>query len=177
MIVGFDHTAIFVSDLRRSLELYRCCFRAEVVRQVDLPDLQLSMADIQIGQGPIELIEKRTSDFRGFHHIAFRTVGIRSEWARLEETSRILPVTPPKRAVSGAGEVAFFLDPDRTRIELIERPDIRHAAREAASGADPVSVSLCAADLTSSLGFYTHHLGAEQVRLAARPMAIRGSAS
>jgi len=137
------HSALVVSDLERSVSFYRRFFGAEVEMSFETggPDVAalhglsepcvFTMAMLRVDGGRIELFEfKEPADRQvaiaracdiGGTHLAFQVDDVRVMYEELCRNH--VQFTRPPLVVGEEGPVlAFCLDPDGHRIELVELP-------------------------------------------------------
>lgn len=132
MITDLHHTALFVSDLDRSLEFYVETLGFELVAHDHerggawleevcggVDDLRLGLALVRAGGEIIELIEILSPDSIPSDATA-RRFGV----ARLgvEFMSEIVTVTAPAGQHYSDGRAIFFRDPDGIILELQQPP-------------------------------------------------------
>jgi catechol 2,3-dioxygenase-like lactoylglutathione lyase family enzyme len=128
---GLHHAGVVVSDLDASADFYREMFGAAVSVRVDEEAFSLVMLDL--GNAFVELLVFRprvpgaplpAGNAVGAGHVALLVEDIAGAHERLRARG-VRFEGPPRRVESGptAGHViAFCLDPDGNRIELIEAP-------------------------------------------------------
>jgi catechol 2,3-dioxygenase-like lactoylglutathione lyase family enzyme len=144
--LALHHTAIVVSDLDRSLAFYETFFggRLEtILRDIEDPniaqlhelgDARFTLAFVRFGPTRLELFQferpddgqylpDRANDF-GVRHICFEVPDVNSAYERM--TAQGVRFTRPPYMVrdgDASGTVlAFCVDPDGTRVELLEHP-------------------------------------------------------
>jgi len=144
--LGFQHAGVVVSDLGRSVEFYRDMFGAEVQVRLDglggpelsaiydLPDVEYSLAILSLSTGAVELIEfktpadgnipqRRTCDL-GSAHIAIQVTDVHAAFDALSARGMVM-VAQPLHIDDGPAtgmRLAYGLDPDGNRIELMQLP-------------------------------------------------------
>jgi len=146
--VRFEHVAIMVSDLERSMDFYRMVFGMEILRKTSKPHAMLHRGDDLLELVPDKEVSQKTP--RPLYHLAFWTdkpleeeakrlnaMGIATSpiRTRTSEEAQIvqMPETPPKNAkLLGAmkpgakhpekpWKVIRFNDPDGILLEIWER--------------------------------------------------------
>ena len=144
----FEHVAIMVSDLEKSIDFYRKVFGMEILRKTSKPHAFLYLGDDALEIIPDKEVSQKTP--RPLYHLAFYTdMPLEEEVKRLNamgvETLPIItttskeaqivqiPETPPKSAkLQGAMKPGTkdtekpwksvrFLDPDGILLEIWER--------------------------------------------------------
>jgi catechol 2,3-dioxygenase-like lactoylglutathione lyase family enzyme len=128
---GLHHAGVVVSDLDASAAFYAEMFGAAVAVRVDEEALSLVMLDL--GNAFVELLVFRprvpgaplpAGNAVGAGHVALLVEDVAGAHDRLAARG-VRFEGPPRRVVAGptAGHViAFCLDPDGNRIELIQEP-------------------------------------------------------
>jgi len=140
----FTHIGICVSDLGRSIAFYRDVLGfTEVARRLnitdagsanllDFPEMDVELVYLERDGIRIELLGYRTPDAEpapgrrpmnlvGLTHLAFRVGDLDDLCRRIEAGGgTVLPATTATFEQGNRG--VMTLDPDGTRIELIERP-------------------------------------------------------
>jgi catechol 2,3-dioxygenase-like lactoylglutathione lyase family enzyme len=127
---GVHHAGVVVRRLDESITFYERMFGAAVALRVDEEAYSLAMLDL--GNACVELLEFRPEtrgepargDAIGDGHVALRVDDVTGAHARLAARG-VRFERPPLTVESGpsAGYVlAFCLDPDGNRIELIQLP-------------------------------------------------------
>ncbi len=123
------HTMIRVGDLERSIDFYTRALGMTVLRRRDFPDGKFTLAFL--GYGPedthpaIELTYNygvsRYEVGSGFGHIAVGTDDIRAACDAVRRAGGQI-AREPGPMKHGTTVIAFAVDPDGYKIELIERP-------------------------------------------------------
>jgi glyoxylase I family protein len=140
----FTHVGICVSDLERSVAFYRDVLGfAEVARRLnitdagsanllDFPDMDVELVYLERDGIRVELLWYRVPESEadggrramnrvGLTHLAFRVGDLDDLCRRIEAGGgTVLPSTTATFAQGNRG--IMTLDPDGTRVELIERP-------------------------------------------------------
>jgi len=144
MIQRFDHTALSVADLERSLAFYRDVLGFELLRilepnpdlplgkVVGMPGAQARIAHLMLGEVMLELFEYRTpagepippnrrQADHGWIHIGLRSDDVRGDHARMSR----LGVEFLSEPVEFRPDVwiVYFRGPDGEVIELRETPE------------------------------------------------------
>lgn len=124
----FDHVAITVSDMKRSVAFYRDVLGFKVLGKLENPDTGFLIVFLDTGSVIIELFEFREkgapwdrnrNEDLGLKHFAFRVDSV-DEVAERLKAAGVKFVLEPFDA-NGGVRIAFLEDPDGVRIELIER--------------------------------------------------------
>jgi catechol 2,3-dioxygenase-like lactoylglutathione lyase family enzyme len=130
---GLHHAGVVVGDLAISVPFYEQMFGARQALRVDHDHLSLVM--LELANTSIELVVHRppgrgdlpgATDL-GAGHIALLMDDVEDAHARLAERG-VRFASPPERIPDNAGHIyviAFCLDPDGNRIELIQPPSDR----------------------------------------------------
>jgi methylmalonyl-CoA epimerase len=127
MIKRLSHVSVAVQSLDDALAFYRDLLGLEVTRTLALPDRQLKVAFVKIGDTEIELIEPTSKDNTvtrflerrgpGLHHICLEVDDLEAAMAELN--GRGAEFVDPKPSPGAAGRVAFIL-PEVGRGVLVE---------------------------------------------------------
>lgn len=131
MIKRVDHIAVVVEDLERSLGVFRDALGLEVSHTATMPEQNVKIAFLPIGETEIELLEPIDGDSgvarflatqgEGTHHICLEVEDIDAAMADLKAKGlRLISKAP----VEGAHGRVAFLNPKSTHgvlIELLER--------------------------------------------------------
>jgi lactoylglutathione lyase len=122
------HTMIRVGDLQRSIDFYTHALGMHVLRERDFPDGKFTLAFL--GYGPedthpaIELTYNYgVSSYEigtGFGHVAVGTTDIRGACDKIRAAGGTI-TREPGPMKHGTSVIAFAVDPDGYKIELIER--------------------------------------------------------
>jgi catechol 2,3-dioxygenase-like lactoylglutathione lyase family enzyme len=131
--IRFDHVAITVQDMDRSVGFYRDLLGFEVLGQLFLDEGTVKLVFLRSGGGCIELFEYRDQDAAtavgvpdtvgGFKHLALQTDDVDGVAARLKAAG-VAFTLEPLDAVGGV-RLAFFRDPDGNLLEIVSRtPDL-----------------------------------------------------
>jgi len=105
MDIRFEHVALSVSDLERSIDFYCMNFGFELMRTmqgsellgkiVGMPGCQVRIAHLKCGSSSLELFEYKVPEGKlipadriqadkGFNHIGFRSDNVRQEYEKLK---------------------------------------------------------------------------------------------
>jgi lactoylglutathione lyase len=124
------HTMLRVGDLQRSIDFYTRVLGMNLLRSSDRPEQKYTLAFVGFGRGnaddnaEIELTYNYgvTSYETGtaFGHIALGVPDVAAACERIRTTGGKI-VREPGPVKGGSTVIAFVEDPDRYRIELIER--------------------------------------------------------
>lgn len=117
MIRGAQHIGVAVRDIDEALTLYRDVLGLEVKKREELPDLQLRVAMLALGDTAIELLEPTDPEStvgrfierrgEGIHHLAFNVESIDDMLGQLKESGVQLIDEEARRGV-GNTRVAFI---------------------------------------------------------------------
>lgn len=124
------HTMLRVGDLQRSIDFYTQVLGMNLLRSNDRPEQKYTLAFVGFGRGnaddnaEIELTYNYgvTSYESGtaFGHIALGVPDVAAACERIRSAGGKI-VREPGPVKGGSTVIAFVEDPDRYRIELIER--------------------------------------------------------
>ena len=133
-----DHLGIATAELSASLKFWQTALGLELVATEEVPDQQVRVAMLPMGETNIELLEP-TSDSSpiakflskrgpGIHHLAVRVDDICATLASLKENGTRLIDDEPR--VGAGGCLIAFIHPSATNgvlVELVQRPaGMRH---------------------------------------------------
>ena len=171
MIRELNHVGLFVQDMGKSLSFYRDALGGRATFQGVRAAGPNEIAYLRFGSGLVELISVPAPDpswgDRGLHHLGFISDDLDADYSRLAEAGAT-PWRPPTQAGTGGGRVAFLLDPNGIRLELLERE-----GKPLASVADPPApavvdhFSITAANHDAATSFYGDAMGMETLPLGA----------
>jgi catechol 2,3-dioxygenase-like lactoylglutathione lyase family enzyme len=139
-VIGYRHTGLIVSDLKKSLEFYEGFLKLEVLQNnrdesdyiaeiTGLNGLIAEYAKLLVPGGSIlelltypshpELRGKRKIHQPGEAHLAFQVNSIEDMFTKVV-SAKIPYISPPVLSSEKIAKVFFCLDPDAYRIELVE---------------------------------------------------------
>jgi len=132
MIERIDHIAVVVEDIERALGVFRDALGMELNHMETIPEQDVKIAFLPVGESEIELLEPISSDSgvarflakrgEGLHHICLEVEDIDAALAELKGKGiRLIN----ERPVAGAHGRVAFVHPKSTHgvlIELLERP-------------------------------------------------------
>jgi len=126
-VIRFDHVAITVKAMERSVAFYRDLLGFEVLGQLLLRDGTFKIVYLRSGSACVELFEFRDNDAQtavgvpdpvgGFKHLALQTDDVDAVAAKLKAAGTVFTVEP--KDASGGVRLAFFRDPDGNLLELV----------------------------------------------------------
>ena len=124
------HTMLRVGDLQRSIDFYTRVLGMNLLRTSDRPEQKYTLAFVGYGRGnaddnaEIELTYNYgVADYElgtAYGHIALGVSDVASTCERIRAAGGKI-VREPGPVKGGSTVIAFVEDPDRYRIELIER--------------------------------------------------------
>jgi len=139
-VIGYRHTGLIVSDLKKSLEFYEGFLKLEVLQNnkdesdyiaeiTGLNGLIAEYAKLLVPGGSVlelltypshpELRGKRKIHQPGEAHLAFQVNSIEDMFTKVV-SAKIPYISPPVLSSEKIAKVFFCLDPDAYRIELVE---------------------------------------------------------
>ncbi|MFW5998826.1 MAG: VOC family protein [Halanaerobiaceae bacterium] len=124
MIKKFDHTAITVSDLDKSIEFYRDILGCKIMGMIDNENSKYIYLDA--GGAVIELfyfdkkgkpLKESSNEDIGIKHLAFKVDDVDEIVDKLRQENVEIEVEPLE---TDGVKLAFFKDPDGILLEVIE---------------------------------------------------------
>ena len=128
-----DHIGIVVHDIRQALHVYETALGLPLKEVVAIPDQQVRVAFLPLGQSNIELVQPTSDDTgiakylekrgEGIHHICIEVEDIEAALGRLRDHDVQLIDQHPRQ---GAHGLVAFVHPRGTHgvlLELIEHAD------------------------------------------------------
>jgi lactoylglutathione lyase len=121
------HTMLRVGDLQKSLQFYIQVLGMRLLRQMEFPDGKFTLAFVGYGDEADSAVIELTYNWdedkyelgTGFGHIALEVDDIHAAVARIRALGgEVLREPGPMK--HGTTVIAFVVDPDGYRIELIE---------------------------------------------------------
>jgi methylmalonyl-CoA epimerase len=114
--VKIDHIGIVVRDIEKALATYETALGLTLEDVVDVPDQQVRVAFLPLGESNVELVQPTADDTgvsrflkkqgEGFHHVCVEVEDIEAALARLKEHGvRLIDEVPREGA---HGRVAFI---------------------------------------------------------------------
>lgn len=124
------HTMIRVQDLERSLAFYTGLLGMRLVRRMEFPDGQFSLAFVGYGPEADTAVIELTHNWDGrgyvhgsaFGHIAVGVADLDAACAALSAAGVDIPRAPGPLAGNPDEWIAFARDPDGYLVELIQTP-------------------------------------------------------
>jgi lactoylglutathione lyase len=126
------HTMLRVGDLRRAIDFYTRVLGMKLLRTTERPEQKYSLAFVGYGSNPdhaeIELTYNHGVDHyelgTAYGHIA---LGVDDAYATCEKIRAAggKITREPGPVQGGATVIAFVIDPDGYKIELIQRAEVR----------------------------------------------------
>ncbi len=128
------HTMLRVADLQRSVDFYTRVMGMNLLRTTDRPEQKYTLAFVGFGAGnadgnaELELTYNHGVDHyelgTAFGHLAIAVGNVADTCTRIRAAGGTV-TREPGPVKGGTTVIAFVEDPDRYKIELIERPAIR----------------------------------------------------
>ncbi len=122
-----DHIGIAVRDIEQALQVYQVALGLPVKDVVDVPDQQVRVAFLPLGESNIELVQPTTGDSgtakfiekrgEGIHHICVQVDDIEAALAQLKAND--VPLIDQEPRAGAHGRVAF-VHPKGTHGVLLE---------------------------------------------------------
>jgi len=135
MIKKIDHVAVVVEDIERALSVFRDALGLRLGHTQTLPEQDVTIAFLPIGESEIELLEPLSADSGVARFLATRGEGMHHVCLEVEDLDATLADLKARRvrlinetAVAGAHGRVAFVHPKSTHgvmIELLERPGPR----------------------------------------------------
>jgi len=125
--IRFDHVAITVRDMQRSVAFYRDLLGFDVLGQLLVNEGRTKLVYLRSGGAYVELFEYRDHDAEtavgvpdtvgGFKHLALQTDDVDGLAARLKAAGIEFTLDPLD--AEGGVRLAFFRDPDGNLLEIV----------------------------------------------------------
>jgi methylmalonyl-CoA epimerase len=123
-----DHIAIVVRDLDKALHFYRDALGLDVVERRQVPDEQVEMASLSLGDASIELLQPLSAESgvarflekrgEGLHHVCLTVDDIAGALEQLRDAGADLITEEPRVAVDGRRYA--FIHPKSAHGVLLE---------------------------------------------------------
>lgn len=128
MVESIDHIAVVVRDLEEALTFYRDALGLEVTERREVPEEQVAIASLPIGEASIELVQPMHEESgvarflekrgEGLHHICLNVDDITTAMDQLRDAGGDLITEKPR---SGAdGKRYAFIHPKSAHGVLLE---------------------------------------------------------
>ena len=130
MIKKVSHVGIVVRNLHEALDSYSRVLQAKTERIVEIPDVQLKIAVLKIGEIEIELLQYGNPDLpivkslrgdrAGVNHVCYEVERFDESMEKMKENGFLLVEGFPRKGVNG--RIAFLIPPHspEERIEILE---------------------------------------------------------
>ncbi len=130
LLKKINHIGIVVQNLQAALNSYSVCLGIQVDKITEIPDVQLKIAVLRIGEVEVELLEYGNPDLPipkslgaerlGLNHICYEVEGFDETLTTLKERGFTLVEGFPRKGVHG--RIAFLIPPHSRdeRIEILE---------------------------------------------------------
>ncbi|GAB5374630.1 MAG: lactoylglutathione lyase [Acuticoccus sp.] len=122
------HTMVRVKDLDKSIDFYTRLLGMTLLRKMDFPDGEFTLAFVGYGPEETHAVIELTYNYgqsepydlgNGYGHIALGVRDIHGICAELEKAGANIPRKPGPMK-HGTTEIAFIEDPDGYKIELVD---------------------------------------------------------
>jgi catechol 2,3-dioxygenase-like lactoylglutathione lyase family enzyme len=164
MIKELNHVAIRVADMEAGIRFYRDILGGTVIRDESVPSQSLRFVLLQVANGVIELMYRRSRAIdNGLQHIGFRVAEDRT----LDDVAEHIKglgyrfELSPRESSTGNGRIAFFMDKSGVIFELVEREGsgrIPGLKNERIISLDHIMFIVCEDDSVGK-NFYVEELG------------------
>jgi methylmalonyl-CoA epimerase len=128
-----DHIGIVVRDIQEALQVYKAALGLPLKEVVEVPDQQVQVAFLSLGESNIELVQPTTDDTgiarylarrgEGIHHICIEVEDIEDTLTQLKDHDVPLIDEIPRQGAHGR---VAFVHPKGTHgvlVELVEHKD------------------------------------------------------
>ena len=122
-----DHVGIVVRDIQEALEVYGTALGLPLTEIVEVPDQEVEIAFLPVGESNIELVQPTTDDTgiarflerqgEGIHHICIEVEDIKATLARLKDHDVPLIDEVPRQGAHGR---VAFVHPEGAHGVLVE---------------------------------------------------------
>ncbi|MBN1660796.1 MAG: methylmalonyl-CoA epimerase [Anaerolineae bacterium] len=134
MTVKIDHIGIVVRDVQEALQVYETALGLPLAQVIDVPDQQVRVAFLPIGESNIELVQPTSGDTgtarflekrgEGIHHICIEVDNIEAALAQLRAHQVDLIDQTPRQGAHGR---VAFAHPKGMHGVLVELVEHQHA--------------------------------------------------
>jgi len=131
MIKKIDHIGIVVHDIEEARRVYEEALGLEVTHIQEVPEQQVRIAFLPVGESEVELVEPTTADSgvarflekrgEGIHHICFQVDDIEAALERLRAQGVILIDRRPRQGARGRVAFVHPKSMHGVLVELVER--------------------------------------------------------
>jgi len=144
MAQSIDHIAVVVRDLDKALSFYRDALGLDVVERHEVPEEQVEMASLSLGNVSIELVQPLGTESgvarflekrgEGLHHICLMVGDIEAAMGQLRDAGADLITEKPR--VSADGRRYAFIHPKSAHGVLLELYEERGTPGEGTARAE-----------------------------------------
>jgi methylmalonyl-CoA/ethylmalonyl-CoA epimerase len=130
LLKKINHVGIVVKNLQEALNAYSGCLGIKVEKIAEIPDVQLKVGVLKMGEVEVELLEYGNpklpiakalrADRPGLNHICYEVEAFDKTMEKLKENGFVLVEGFPRKGVHG--RIAFLIPPHspEERIEILE---------------------------------------------------------
>lgn len=130
LLKKINHVGIVVKNLQEALNAYSGCLGIKVEKIAEIPDVQLKIGVLKMGEVEVELLEygnpelpiakSLRADRPGLNHICYEVEAFDKTMEKMKENGFVLIEGFPRKGVHG--RIAFLIPPHshEERIEILE---------------------------------------------------------
>jgi methylmalonyl-CoA/ethylmalonyl-CoA epimerase len=130
LLKKINHVGIVVKNLQEALNAYSGCLGIKVEKIAEIPDIQLKIGVLKMGEVEVELLEygnpelpiakSLRADRPGLNHICYEVEAFDKTMEKMKENGFVLIEGFPRKGVHG--RIAFLIPPHspEERIEILE---------------------------------------------------------
>lgn len=130
LLKKINHVGIVVKNLQEALNAYSGCLGIKVEKTAEIPDVQLKIGVLKMGEVEVELLEygnpelpivkSLRGDRAGLNHVCYEVERFDETMEKMKENGFVLVEGFPRKGVHG--RIAFLIPPHASeeRIEILE---------------------------------------------------------